>query len=92
MEGDGEPAEKLRAERGRIEFDANGWFARVMQHEYDHLNGTLYVDRLDDRQAKKARKAVKRNGWGKPGHSWLPGVDPDPFGHDDAGETDDNDE
>ena len=67
----------------RIEFDATGWFARCMQHEYDHLNGTLYVDRLDDRQSKKARKAVRRNGWGKPGHTWMPGVDPDPFGHDD---------
>ena len=67
----------------RVEFDATGWFARCMQHEYDHLNGTLYVDRLDDRQSKKARKAVKGNGWGKPGHSWLPGVDEDPFGHDD---------
>ncbi|EWT05483.1 peptide deformylase [Intrasporangium chromatireducens Q5-1] len=65
-----------------VEFDATGWFARCMQHEYDHLNGTLYVDRLDDRYAKKARKAVKRNGWGGPGHTWLPGVDPDPFGHD----------
>lgn len=65
-----------------VEFDATGWFARCMQHEYDHINGTLYVDRLDDRQSKKARKAVKRNGWGKPGHSWLPGVDEDPFGHD----------
>ena len=72
------------ADGNRIEFDAHGWFARVMQHEYDHLNGTLYVDRLDDRQGKKARKAVKRNGWGSPGHSWMPGVDPDPFGHDDV--------
>ncbi len=70
----------------RIEFDATGWFARCMQHEYDHLNGTLYIDRLDERQSKKARKAVKRNGWGKPGSSWLPGVDEDPFGH---GETSD---
>jgi peptide deformylase len=67
----------------RVEFDATGWFARCMQHEYDHLNGTLYVDRLDARQSKKARKAVKGNGWGRPGHSWLPGVDEDPFGHDD---------
>lgn len=66
----------------RVEFDATGWFARCMQHEYDHLNGTLYIDRLDDRQSKKARKAVKRNGWGKPGGTWMPGVDPDPFGHD----------
>ena len=73
----------------RLEFDTTGWFARCMQHEYDHLNGTLYVDRLDERQSKKARKAVKRSGWGRPGHSWHPGVDPDPFGH---GEDDDADE
>ena len=33
----------------RVEFEATGWFARCMQHEYDHLNGKLYVDRLDDR-------------------------------------------
>lgn len=68
----------------RLEFDATGWFARCMQHEYDHLNGTLYVDRLDPRNTKKARKAVKRNGWGRPGNSWMPGVDVDPFGHGDA--------
>ncbi len=74
-------------DENRIEFDATGWFARVMQHEYDHLNGTLYVDRLDDRQGKKARKAIKHSGWGKPGHSWLPGVDPDPFGHDEEDDT-----
>ena len=24
---------------------ANGWYARILQHEIDHLNGTLYVDR-----------------------------------------------
>ena len=72
----------LDVDGNRVEFDATGWFARCMQHEYDHLNGTLYVDRLDDRQSKKARKAVRRNGWGKPGNSWLPGVDEDPFGHD----------
>ena len=64
-------------------FDATGWFARVMQHEFDHLNGLLYVDRLDAKQSKRARKAIRGNGWGKAGHSWMPGVDPDPFGHDD---------
>ncbi|MDN5769132.1 MAG: peptide deformylase [Humibacillus sp.] len=74
-------------EQNLVEFDATGWFARCMQHEYDHLNGTLYVDRLDDRQAKKARRAVKRNGWGKPGNSWHPGVDVDPFGHDEPDDS-----
>jgi peptide deformylase len=25
---------------------AHGWFARILQHEVDHLHGTLYVDRM----------------------------------------------
>ena len=24
----------------------DGYLARVMQHEFDHLNGTLFIDRL----------------------------------------------
>jgi peptide deformylase len=71
-----------------ISFDATGWFARCMQHEYDHLNGFLYIDRLDGRWAKKAKKAVKEHGWGRPGSFWTPGVDPDPFGHDKPDEHD----
>lgn len=67
-----------------LEFEATGWFARCMQHEFDHLNGKLYVDRLDERHAKKARRAIRAQGWGKPGMGWLPGVDPDPFGHDEV--------
>lgn len=66
-----------------LSFEATGWFARCMQHEFDHLNGLLYVDRLDARQQRKARKAIRSRGWGVAGHAWLPGVDPDPFGHDD---------
>lgn len=26
-----------------------GWYARILQHEIDHLNGTLYIDRMDSR-------------------------------------------
>jgi peptide deformylase len=74
-----------------VSFEATGWFARCMQHEYDHLNGTLYVDRLSERWARKAKKAVRRHGWGAPGHTWTPGVDPDPFGHDEGHEDGDED-
>lgn len=28
--------------------EAKGFFARCIQHEYDHLNGILYIDRLVD--------------------------------------------
>jgi peptide deformylase len=26
--------------------DARGWYARILQHEIDHLLGTLYIDRM----------------------------------------------
>lgn len=58
-----------------FEVQASGWFARILQHEYDHLNGLLYVDRLVHPEAKGAQKALRKNGWGKPGLSWMPGVD-----------------
>jgi len=29
-----------------VEIEADGWLARVIQHEIDHLNGILYIDRL----------------------------------------------
>ncbi|MEO6462426.1 MAG: peptide deformylase [Candidatus Eisenbacteria bacterium] len=28
---------------------ASGWYARILQHEIDHLNGTVYVDRMEPR-------------------------------------------
>ena len=29
--------------------DASGWYARILQHEIDHLNGALYIDRMHPR-------------------------------------------
>ncbi|CAN5274627.1 peptide deformylase [soil metagenome] len=54
---------------------ASGWLARIFQHEFDHLNGVLYSDRLDRSQAKGVAAAIKRNSWGVPGKQWMPGVD-----------------
>ena len=28
---------------------ASGWYARILQHEIDHLRGTLYIDRMHSR-------------------------------------------
>ena len=34
--------------RGKaIRVNAEGWFARILQHEIDHLDGILFIDRLD---------------------------------------------
>lgn len=30
----------------RVEFDASGFFATVYQHEIDHLNGILFIDKI----------------------------------------------
>lgn len=78
LDADGEP----------VSFEATGWFARILQHEYDHLDGRLYVDRLNSRWSRRWKKALKREGWTVPGHTWTPGVDRDPFGHDDPDEPD----
>ena len=29
--------------------EASGWYARILQHEIDHLHGTLYIDRMHTR-------------------------------------------
>jgi peptide deformylase len=29
--------------------EASGWYARILQHEIDHLNGTIYIDRMHTR-------------------------------------------
>lgn len=58
-----------------FEIEAEGWFARILQHEYDHLQGLLYVDRLVHPESRGAQKAERKNGWGIPGLSWMPGVD-----------------
>ena len=37
-------------ERGEeVAIQAEGWYARILQHEIDHLNGTLYIDRMHSR-------------------------------------------
>ena len=36
-----------RAQPRRVE--ASGWFARILQHEIDHLRGSLYIDRMETR-------------------------------------------
>jgi peptide deformylase len=38
---------------------AAGWYARILQHEIDHLGGTLYIDRMRSRTFSTARNAAR---------------------------------
>lgn len=63
-----------------IEVEGTGYFARCLQHETDHLDGYIYLDRLVGRHARAAKKMLKHNKWGVPGNSWLPPKTPEDDG------------
>ena len=43
-----------------ILFDADSFYARVLQHEIDHLQGILFIDRIDDYIKKEFAKELKK--------------------------------
>ncbi|MCA9447362.1 MAG: peptide deformylase [Candidatus Omnitrophica bacterium] len=43
-----------------IEIEAKDLLAKVMQHEIDHLNGVLFIDRLEDREKEKIQPELDR--------------------------------
>ena len=58
-----------------IEIEAKGWLARIFQHEFDHLDGILYADKLLKPYSREVKRTIKHEGWGVPGQSWMPGED-----------------
>ncbi len=62
------------ADGAAVEVEGTGFLARCLQHEVDHLDGVIYIDRLVGRNQRAGRKAVRRNGWGVPGLAWDPSV------------------
>jgi peptide deformylase len=60
-----------------VNIEASGWYARILQHEIDHLHGTVYIDRMHPRtlmtvenfnrhwKAKSIAEARKLIGWGQ---------------------------
>src|SRR5215470_15477826 len=38
----------LDRDGNKVHFTADGFFARVIQHEFDHLIGSVYLDRMPD--------------------------------------------
>ena len=43
-----------------IDVEADEFEGRIFQHEMDHLDGVLLIERLDDDQRKEAKKILRR--------------------------------
>ena len=43
-----------------MEFEADGWFARVIQHEVDHLDGKLFIDHISSLKRSLYNKKRKK--------------------------------
>ena len=56
VDSDGEP----------VEVEGTGFFARCLQHEIDHLDGHLYLDRLIGKNARAAARRSRRTAGGCP--------------------------
>ena len=50
----------INLEGKEIQVDADGLLARVLQHEIDHVNGILFVDRLEDYIRKELTQELKK--------------------------------
>ncbi|GAA1811732.1 peptide deformylase [Agromyces neolithicus] len=46
-----------------IELSGEGLMAQALQHEVDHLDGLLYLDRLEKDERRLAMKAVRESDW-----------------------------
>jgi peptide deformylase len=42
-----------------VEFEAEGLLARIMQHETDHLEGTLFIDRLSEESRREVMRQLR---------------------------------
>lgn len=46
-----------------VTLSGSGLMARCLQHEVDHLNGTLYIQRLPAEKRKEALKEIRGTDW-----------------------------
>lgn len=43
------------------------YLARILQHETDHLDGVIFLDRMDTKRRKAAMKVIRQTDWFKDG-------------------------
>ncbi|MFL1380933.1 MULTISPECIES: peptide deformylase [unclassified Nocardiopsis] len=57
-----------------VTVSGEGLMARALQHETQHLDGVLYIDRLNPELRKKALRDIRRSDW------FMPQEEPKPAG------------
>ncbi|MBW2328954.1 MAG: peptide deformylase, partial [Deltaproteobacteria bacterium] len=50
----------LDIEGKELDFEAEDRFARIIQHEVDHLQGTLFIDRISRLKLTMYKKKLKK--------------------------------
>ena len=50
-------------EGNEVEISGTGVMAQAIQHELDHLDGMLYLDRLDRDTRKEAMRQIRESSW-----------------------------
>lgn len=50
-------------EGNTVEVEGSGLMAQMLQHECDHLDGYVYLDRLEDEERKAAMKNLRASDW-----------------------------
>jgi peptide deformylase len=46
-----------------VTIEGSDLLARAIQHETDHLDGIVFIDRLDDQMRKVAMKEIRQTEW-----------------------------
>ena len=46
-----------------VELSGSGLMAQALQHETDHLDGFLYIDKLDKENRRAAMKEIRESDW-----------------------------
>jgi peptide deformylase len=65
-----------------VQIVGSATLARCMQHETDHLDGILFIDRMDPATRKAAMRAIREAPWSGLGPAAAPPVrvSPHPLG------------
>jgi peptide deformylase len=56
-------AKGIDVDGNEIEISGTGVLAQALQHETDHLNGMLYLDRLEKPERREALKKIRESDW-----------------------------